>query len=216
MKELMTGNKINEKIRKLGRKALIFICVIAFGIILINTIMPSSNKSKNNDLSAQLDKKTEECRQLEMRVAMLETENQITLADKKALQDKFDAMTNEKYQISSDIRYLETKLASRLLLVTYDSSKEDLTTLHFTNATGTTNEVYINRKDKESGKSQLYNEFSDYISECKSDEMLIIAFVYDISKIHNKEYNLVSDVINLVKKENNNVLSLEKELSYSN
>lgn len=150
-----------------------------------------------------------------MRVASLETENKIALADKKALQDKFDSMTNEKYQISSDIRYLETKLASRLLLITYDSSKEDITTLHFTNATGTNHEVYINRKDKETAKSQLYSEFSDYISECKSDEMLIITFVYDVSKIHNKEYNVISDVANLVKKENNNVLYLEKELSYN-
>lgn len=201
--------KVPKKIRQIALLVIFAILIVFFFTMFFKY---KNNNSKNNTLSVQLDKKTEECRQLELQVASLKTENQIALADKKALQDKFDEMTNEKYQISSDIRYLETKLASRLLLITYDHSKEDIMTLQFTNATGTTQEVYINRQDKETGKTQFYNELSDYISKCKKDEMLIVTFVYDISKIHNKEYNIISDVVNIIKGENDNILYLEKEL----
>lgn len=197
-----------KKVRVVVRILKLMIPLLAFIIIIV---MYKSSISNNNDLKEKLTEKMDECRELEMKMSNLETENKILFSDKKALEEKLDNMADEKYKISSDIRYLETKLNSRFLLVTYEKSKDDLMLIKFTNVTGTTRDIYVNWKDSNIGESQVYKELSDYIAECNPDEMLIIAFIYDNSKIHNKEYKIFNRTMEVIKKENNNILYLEHD-----
>lgn len=209
MNELSTN--VLEKKKKVRVVARIIIVLIPLLVFIIIIFMYKSANSKNDDLKEKLTEKTNEFRELEIKVANLETENEILFSDKKALEEKLDNITDEKYRISSDIRYLETKLASRFLLITYEKSKDDLMVLRFTNVTGTTRDIYVNWKDSELGESQVYKELADYIAECEQDEMLIIAFIYDNSKIHNKEYKILNRTIEVIKKENDNILYLEHD-----